>query len=129
MSRLDWGRDRARSLSRELARSEREAERASKRLERSIVALSRAVDRMHGAGVPDGREAHRWARQAKRKGPVESKPWSDLELRARELRRQSGLLSGAARAELVREAEELERQAYEMALAARTVLPAAPDKK
>ena len=129
MSRLDWGRDRARDLSRQSARSERETERASRRLERSIVALSRAVDAAHGVNVPDGRAAIRWARQAKRKTPMERKAWSDLELRAHELRRQSGLLCGAERAALVREAEELERQAYDMALAARTVLPAAPDKK
>ena len=64
-----------------------------------------------------------------RKPIPERRPWSYLTDQARVLRRMAKDASAGARADLLREAEELERQAYEMALAARTVLPAAPDKK
>ena len=120
MANLNWSRARALTVLRATRAAQREDERAARKASREVeLAERRDVRRADTVAVKRSAPA----------GPKVRRPWTGLQERAHELRRQAGLFEGAERAALVREAISLEREAFQMAMAARTVLPAAPDKK
>lgn len=120
MGGLNWSRARALTVLR-AARAEQ------RRNERAVQRLSADVEKSQGQ--TDRRAVAAAVKRCAPPGPKVRRPWTELQERAHELRCQAGLFEGADRAALIREAISLEREAFQMAMAARTVLPAAPDKK